>query len=73
MVINFEELDAMLLAADLDPGLIEVDVNSIEASSDAWGFASTGGVMAAVKNQLPEGIDLRPMCLMDLIKSRLSN
>ncbi len=66
MVINFEELDAMLMASDLDPATINLMDTSVEATGDAWGFASTGGVMAAVKNKLPKNIDLRPVVLNGL-------
>jgi [FeFe] hydrogenase (group B1/B3) len=61
MVINFEELDAMLLAADIDPADLKPENEDIEASGNAWGFAGTGGVLNAVNNKLPEGIDIRPM------------
>lgn len=71
MVINFEELDAMLLAAELDPGTIKLDDTNFEASADAWGFAATGGVLNAVKNKLPEGITIRPIVINGLDKKSM--
>ncbi|MFA9389218.1 MAG: monomeric [FeFe] hydrogenase [Prolixibacteraceae bacterium] len=61
MVINFEELDAMLMAWKIDPGLLESTTNEIEASGDAWGFAGSGGVLGAVKNKLPFDADIKPL------------
>lgn len=71
MVMNFEELDAMLMAAELDPGTLEIENNEVEASADAWGFATTGGVLGAVKNKLPEGIDIRPIVINGLDKKSI--
>ena len=61
MVVNFEELDAMLLAAELDPGTLKTDESEVQASKQAWGFASSGGVLNAVTSKLPDDIDFRPM------------
>ncbi|MDA3927720.1 MAG: monomeric [FeFe] hydrogenase [Prolixibacteraceae bacterium] len=71
MVINFEELDALLMAAKLDPRTLEIDQDESEASKDAWGFALSGGVLQAVKNKLPKDIDLRPIAINGLDKKSI--
>lgn len=71
MVINFEELDALLMAAQLDPGTLKIEESKVEASADAWGFAATGGVLSAVQNKLPEGIDIRPIVINGLDKKSM--
>jgi [FeFe] hydrogenase (group B1/B3) len=71
MVINFEELDAMLMATKLDPGMLEVPDYTVDASADGWGFAATSGVLNAVKNKLPEGIDIRPFVFNGLDKKSI--
>jgi len=60
MVINFEELDALLMAAETDPGTLETSDDEVQASKNAWGFAASGGVLEAVKSKLPEDIDVKP-------------
>jgi len=71
MVINFEELDAMLLACKIDPGLLNVEATKIEASAEAWGFAQTGGVLEAVKKQIGEGIELKPLVINGIDKKTI--
>lgn len=71
MVINFEELDALLLAVKLDPGTLEISQKEIETSADAWGFASSGGVLDAVKSKLPIGIDIRPIVINGIDKKSI--
>ena len=71
MVINFEELDALLMAARIDPGILEIEADKIEATSDAWGFAGTGGVLGAVKNKLPDNIEIKPLILNGVDKKAL--
>lgn len=71
MVINFEELDSMLVAAELDPGTIELNKAEIEAGADAWGFAATGGVLEAVKNKLPNETEIRPLILNGIDKKTI--
>ncbi|HNW51525.1 MAG TPA: monomeric [FeFe] hydrogenase [Prolixibacteraceae bacterium] len=71
MVINFEELDAMLLACKIDPGVLEVEAAKIEASAEAWGFAQTGGVLEAVKKQIGEGIELKPLVINGIDKKSI--
>lgn len=60
LVINFEELDALLMAAEIDPGSLEAADNEVQASKNAWGFAASGGVLEAVKSKLPEDVDIKP-------------
>ena len=71
MVINFEELDALLLAAGTDPGLLNVQNEETGTTAQGWGFAQTGGVLKAVKNQLPENIDIRPLVLNGIDRKTL--
>jgi [FeFe] hydrogenase (group B1/B3) len=71
MVINFEELDAMLMACEIDPGLLITAYNKIEATAEAWGFAATGGVLEAVKKHLDPETDIRPVVLNGLDKKAI--
>lgn len=71
MVINFEELDAMLMAAKIDPGVLEIKSESVDASEDGWGFAVSGGVLAALKNSLSEGTEIRPLVFNGLDKKSI--
>ena len=71
MVINFEELDAMLMAAELDPATIKTANSENKASDNAWGFAVSGGVLSAVQSKLPEGIDIKPTLINGLDKKSI--
>lgn len=73
MVINFEELDAMLLACDIDLYNLPVEEtqNTITGSAGAWGFAATGGVLDAVKQHLPADLDLKPLVINGLDKKSI--
>ncbi|MDO5037156.1 MAG: 4Fe-4S dicluster domain-containing protein [Tissierellia bacterium] len=55
-VITFEELMAMFVAKDIEPSEIEVEGDIQESSASARGYASAGGVAAAVK-QAAEALD----------------
>lgn len=71
MVINFEELLAMLQASRIDPSTITTNHPLIESSADGWGFAGTGGVLNAVMNKLPANTEIRPLVLNGIDKKTL--
>ena len=71
MVINFEELDAMLLACEIDPATLSPEGQSIAATPEAWGFAGTGGVLEAVKKRLAPEVDIRPLVINGLDKKSI--
>jgi [FeFe] hydrogenase (group B1/B3) len=71
MVINFEELDAVLMASGIELADYASDASEIEASGDAWGFAGTGGVLNAVKKRLPENSNIQPLVLNGIDRKAL--
>ncbi|HQN94491.1 MAG TPA: monomeric [FeFe] hydrogenase [Prolixibacteraceae bacterium] len=71
MVINFEELDAMLLACEIDPITLTTNDSAIEASAQAWGFAQTGGVMEAVKKHLNKPEEVKPLIINGIDKKSI--
>lgn len=71
MVINFEELLALLQAANIDPAYLTSSQPGIEASADGWGFAGTGGVLNAVVNKLPDNSGIKPLVLNGIDKKGL--
>lgn len=71
MAINFEELDAMLLACKIDPGVLEIENATIEATAEAWGFANSGGVLGAVKKHLLASTNISPLVINGLDKKSI--
>ncbi|HOO83269.1 MAG TPA: monomeric [FeFe] hydrogenase [Prolixibacteraceae bacterium] len=71
MVINFEELAALLLALDIDFVNINNEASKIEAGTDAWGFAMSGGVLGAVKNKLPQAANIKPLVINGIDKKAI--
>ena len=71
MVINFEELDAMLLACKIDPGTIVHEEVKPYATAEAWGFAQTGGVLEAVKRHIGDKANLNPLVINGLDKKSI--
>lgn len=71
MVINFEELEALFLALDIDVAKIEVEQDQIEAGADAWGFAISGGVLGAVKNHLSNSSNINPLVINGIDKKTI--
>ena len=60
----------VLLLAIVFKDLISSGV-SPEASAEAWGFAQTGGVLEAVKKQIGEGIELKPLVINGIDKKSI--
>jgi [FeFe] hydrogenase (group B1/B3) len=71
MVINFEELDAMLSAFDIDLQSINETETALSGSGHAWGFAATGGVLGAVKNHLPADTEIKPLVINGIDKKAI--
>jgi [FeFe] hydrogenase (group B1/B3) len=67
MVINFEELDALFKADNIDLWQ-QTDSFNINASNEAWGFASTGGVLNAVSRHIDDKNLIKPLVLNGIDK-----
>jgi iron only hydrogenase large subunit-like protein len=70
-VMSLEELGALFMAKDIDV-LNSADLQlPVKPSKEARGFASTGGVAAAVQAKLPAGVKVSPRVINGINKESI--
>ena len=69
-VMTFEELQILLEARAIDPDACAKRRPDVVGSPLGRGFASSGGVKAAIAQQLPEGVSLNPF-FVDGLKRKI--
>ncbi len=71
LMLSFEELDAMFVAAGIDiVNMTGVKLDD-EIDSTSRGYPVSSGVMTAVRSRLPEGTDLRPLVINGIDKQAI--
>lgn len=70
-VLNYEEVGAWLIAADVKVETCDESEFKTEASAEARNYAVTGGVAAAVKTLVPEDVETKPVVIDGLNKQSI--